>query len=295
MRINFVGLLVGAGLLVLPVGGSLEAVAGDSTKRRYSFFAPTPDHLMRDMSTDRPDATESPFTIDAGHAQVETNIFGFSRSTRDSDGFRTDTYEIGTTNIRIGVTSFAELNLVWQPYGVVQTSSLLSGPASRSSGIGSVDIRGKINLWGNDLFGDLGTSAFALLPFVTLPTDRSNDVSAAGFSAGLIVPFALQLSDKIGFGLNAGFVSTKSEETSSYRTEYLVTAAVSYEWTDRLGSYYEVGVAFETDDPRGDAVFLGTGLTYAVNSNTQLDIGLNVGVSPAADRINPFIGISRRF
>jgi len=40
---------------------------------------------------------------------------------------------------------------------------------------------------------------------------------------------------------------------------------------------------------------LGTGLTYAVSDNVQLDAGINFGVTSAADRFNPFVGISTRF
>jgi hypothetical protein len=32
-----------------------------------------------------------------------------------------------------------------------------------------------------------------------------------------------------------------------------------------------------------------------LDKNLQLDAGINVGITSAADRINPFIGISRRF
>ncbi len=52
---------------------------------------------------------------------------------------------------------------------------------------------------------------------------------------------------------------------------------------------------FGSNDPRGDVVVLGTGVTYKLRKNLQLDAGVNVGVTPAADRINPFVGVSTRF
>jgi long-subunit fatty acid transport protein len=39
----------------------------------------------------------------------------------------------------------------------------------------------------------------------------------------------------------------------------------------------------------------GTGITYKLTKNFQIDAGINIGLTPAADRINPFIGLSRRF
>jgi hypothetical protein len=69
---------------------------------QYSLFNPTPDRLLRDMTTDRPDTTESPFTVDAGHMQVETNLFAYARSRPDADGTVTDSYEFATSNVRMG-------------------------------------------------------------------------------------------------------------------------------------------------------------------------------------------------
>lgn len=272
--------------------GVSTAAAG--SKRGYTLFNPTPDSRLRDMTTDRPDATESPFTIDAGHVQIETNLYGFSRAHRDIDGSTGESHEIGTTNIRIGLTNDAEINFVWQPYGQARTK--LSGAiVDRQSGAGSVDIRGKINLWGNDTMAATG-SALALLPFVTLPTDRNNGISAEHVEGGLIVPLALELPNRFGLGLNGGVVWSKDDARRRYRAQYLATASLAYEWTDRLGSYYELAVTFNTGDPRADtAAFVGTGVTYAVTDNIQLDAGVNIGITDSADRINPIVGVSQRF
>src|SRR5258707_15821817 len=40
-------------------------------KSGYTLFNPTPREYMRAFTTDRPDLTESPFTVDAGHFQLE--------------------------------------------------------------------------------------------------------------------------------------------------------------------------------------------------------------------------------
>src|SRR5262245_48676879 len=105
--------------VVLLLGAADGAVGQD--KRQYTLLNPTPDRLLREMTTDRPDITESPFTVDAGHIQVETTIFGYARSARDSDGRITDTYEFATTNVRIGLTNSVEAGFVWQPYGIART------------------------------------------------------------------------------------------------------------------------------------------------------------------------------
>jgi hypothetical protein len=40
---------------------------------------------------------------------------------------------------------------------------------------------------------------------------------------------------------------------------------------------------------------LATGVTYQVGKNLQFDTGINFGVTKAADRFNPFVGVSSRF
>ncbi|MEE9212565.1 MAG: hypothetical protein V3U29_07920, partial [Phycisphaeraceae bacterium] len=56
-------------VLVLLLGTAGDGVAeqqGAADKNGYHLFNPTPRHLMRDLSADRPDVTESPITVDAG-------------------------------------------------------------------------------------------------------------------------------------------------------------------------------------------------------------------------------------
>ena len=92
-----------------------------------------------------------------------------------------------------------------------------------------------------------------------------------------------------------GVVWTRADAADDYHAEYLASASLSYEWTEKLGTYYEVAGRFNTGDPRGDTVVLGTGVTYQVSKNVQLDAGVNFGVSSAADRFSPFMGVAVRF
>lgn len=83
----------GIALTLMVAGGMAQAsdaampIAGAAPdKNHYTLFNPTPNQFLRDLTTDRPDTTESPFTIDAGHVQIETNLFGYSRSRGDARG-----------------------------------------------------------------------------------------------------------------------------------------------------------------------------------------------------------------
>jgi hypothetical protein len=95
--------------------------------------------------------------------------------------------------------------------------------------------------------------------------------------------------------LNDGVLHLRDDGASRHHAEFLTTANLEAEWTETFGTYYEVVAQLGRNDPLGDIVFIGTGVTYKLSENAQLDGGVNFGITPAATRINPFVGISTRF
>ena len=93
-----------------PIRSSTEKVfekeEPKADKSGYHLFKPVPKELMREMSTDRPDQTESPYTVDAGHFQIEWDLFNFvrERNTPGGGSEHTDTYTLGATNFKMGLT-----------------------------------------------------------------------------------------------------------------------------------------------------------------------------------------------
>ena len=47
-------------------------------KSQYTLFNPTPVDLRRPHNTDRPSKTDSPFTIDAGAFQIESDVWNWT-------------------------------------------------------------------------------------------------------------------------------------------------------------------------------------------------------------------------
>ncbi len=261
------------------LGGAARLAAADAPE--LPERAPPP---LRALTTDRPDTTESPFTINAGHIQIETTLFGYARAPRNSGGDAAKAFEFATTNLRIGLTPAAELDVVVHPYGIVSPG----GGAPRQAGVGAIDIRGKLNFWGNDG----GKTAFALLPYVTIPIDRNNGVSPADAEYGVLVPLALDLGGRLGLGLNAGVNARRDDRASPYRVFGVATASLAVAWTARLGGYYEIAV--EAGGNRPASTSLNTGVTWRARDNLQVDAGTQFGVSGDAATFAPFIGFSLR-
>ncbi len=285
----------GATVLLAALAGAKAEETKHVDKSQYTLFNPTPVFLMRKFTTDRPHFTESPFTVDAGHVLIESGLFGYALARPDLEGTITEDFLVVDTNIRIGLTNYAEIDLILLPYGVVNTRPFDQSAAFRNSGIGRAQIRAKINLWGDDTYGEPGSTAFALLPFVSLPTDRTNGVSPTHVEGGLLGFFGVQFSHMFALELNDGVLYLRDDLASTHHTEFLTTANFEAEWTENLGTYHEVVAQLGRTDPLGDIVFFGNGFTYLLNENLQLDAGVNLGITPAAARINPFVGISARF
>ena len=126
---------------------------------------------------------------------------------------------------------------------------------------------------------------FALLPFVSLPTDRTNGVSPIHVEGGLMGFFEVALSHMFALELNDGVLYLRDDLASTHHTEFLTTANLEAEWTENVVTYYEVVAQLGRTDPLGDIVFFGTGVQYLLNKNLQLDGGVNLGITPAAARI----------
>lgn len=280
-----------AALAYAAMTADLGAAGGEwDLQRDYSLFNPTPPEFLRDMTTDRPDTTESPFTVDAGHIQIETQAFGYARSADDPAGGHIDSYEFGTTNFRIGLTSALDLGVVVATYGIARGGG---GFSLDDAGLGGIELRPKLNLWGNDKFGKASRTALALLPYVVVPTDSDNGISPEEPEFGLIVPLAVYLSERLALGLNATLESVLDGDGRGRHAESAATASFAYEWSNRLGTYHELVARFGGED--GAVLIAATGLTYALGENAQLDMGVNIGLTDTADRLAPFVGFSVRY
>src|SRR5688572_9896940 len=118
---------------------------------------------LRELTTDRPDATESPFTVDPGHMQLEMDVASYTRNRLD--GVRTTEWVLAPFNLRYGLTRNVEAGIFVVPH-VRVTEQDRSGPKQVVRGVGDTTLRMKVNLRGNDG----GATAFGLFADVKLPT-----------------------------------------------------------------------------------------------------------------------------
>ena len=275
--------------LSLITPASLCGAADESQeKSRYNLFHPTPGNLLRELATDRPDKTESPMTVDAGHFQIEMDFATFTQD--QMNGVSAKTWNIAPFNLRVGLLNDVELSLVFESYVQEDTEDKTAKKMLVLSGVGNFITRLKVNLWGNDG----GRTAFAFFPFMKFPTGTGglNNNSVEG---GAIFPFSMTLPAKFELGMETGVVVSRNESSANYHEEFVNSITFSREIAGKLSGYCEF---FSIVNTERDSSWIGTvdfGLTYALTENVQLDCGCNIGVTDAADDINAFSGLSVRF
>ncbi len=146
--------------------------AGDGAdKSGFHLFNPTPRDQMRELSTDRPDQTESPYTVDAGHVQLEWDLANatFDRDRSGGGNVSTRAYGFAGVNAKVGLLNQVDLQLIVDGHADSRVTDNVAGTVAKGSGFGEMQTRLKINLWGNDG----GRTALGIMPFVKWPLPKS--------------------------------------------------------------------------------------------------------------------------
>ena len=264
-------------------------------KSGYTLFHPTPTSALRDFSPDRPSQSDGPFTIDAGHLQVE---LAFANYTFDSHNperapVRIDQWNPLPAVVRIGVTDRVEVDLQYDSYLNVRTRDRTTRPLQTTtmSGFGDLTLRSKINLWGNDG----GTTALAVLPALKIPTNTAG-LGNHSVEGNVQIPFNLNLPADFKLGLESGIGFVRNSEDTHYVAQFLNAAVLSHALLIKALQGY-VEFYSEVDTGHGIPVSgqVDVGLTYQIGNNVQIDGGCNIGVTRAAPDYQPFAGLAVRF
>jgi hypothetical protein len=226
---------------------------------------------MRQLSTDRPDKTESAYTLDAGHFQLEMDLVSYTRDHDTSGGgdTRTDLLAVAPVNLKIGLLNNLDFQVVLESYNHVRVNDHAAGTVQTMSGFGDVTTRLKLNFWGNDG----GATAFAAIPLVKFPSNQDNLGTAQSRvrscfrwlfncrAAGTLAPMA-------------GVAFLRDENNEGYHASFLNSITFGRELFGKLDGYAEFFSEVSTEQ---GSRWIGTvdfGLTYELTPNIQLDAGI---------------------
>jgi len=262
-----------------------------SEKSSYTLFQPVPENSLRELNADRPDKTDCPFTVDAGHFQTEMDLVNMTYSQPDSKhnyvGFRST--EVVPMNLKIGLFSNLDFQLVFTSYRWDKTNDQNNGSTYRQEGFNGITPRFKFNLIGNDG----GFFALALIPFLSLPVAQK-PFGNNSVEGGLGIPFAFDIP-----GWDVGFQSTihinRNDAGSKYHSEFDNSVSIGHSILGKLSLSGEFFSNISTESNMSWVGTLDTWLTYQINENFRVDSGVYIGLTPGADDWHPWVGLTFRY
>jgi Putative MetA-pathway of phenol degradation len=257
-------------------------------KSQYTLFNPTPIDLRRPYNTDRPSKTDSPYTVDAGVFQIESDVANW---TLDYDkGVRTRTWIVGNTNFKLGLTNWMDLQVFPQFYVNTRTSGACIWKPVEHDGFGDTTVRLKINFFGNDG----GKLAVGFISSVKIPTntgDTGNHVWEPGF--GLPMNYLLPWGFTF-FGQTRIDVLDQTR-SSNMRVQWQNPIGLSRTIVGKLSGYVEFYNAVSTGHDQSWVGTFDTGLIYQATPNFSVDVNSFFGLTDNAPDYNVFTGFGYRF
>lgn len=270
-------------ILSLVFLGSFCSLVSAQHKINYSLFKPVPTDSLREIETDRPDVTESPRTVDAGHFQLETDLFRLER--RNTKQGRTDDYLFNQMNIKVGLTRSTAMQVNFETYSV-KLDFEGGVKQDHSSGFGDVTLRLKQNLIGNDK----GRFAVALLPYLKFPTSHAD--SESQYEGGIIVPMSIKFDNDWKLGVQLEADRLQDEEGAGHHNEVLQTLTVSHPLSTKIDAILETYYTCELKTAHFKN-FINAALQYELGKNLLIDGGVNYGMQHEAKK-SCFVGLSFR-
>jgi hypothetical protein len=261
-------------------------------KSHYSLLNPTPPDAMRAFAPERPTKILNPFTVDAGHFQIESDILNYIH-TNDA-GLNTQFFETADPTIKLGVNSWIDFELVLNAYQNSTTRLNRTGAIVASArGFGDTILKSKVNLIGNDG----GPFAAALVPYVKIPS-AVQGLGNGAVEGGVALPVQFSLPGDFALALQTEVDSLRDANDSRHYANFVnianLSRPVSFICKDLTASI-EVFSSLGTDSYTPAVYTFDVGLAYLILPNVQLDAGANFGLTKSSPDLNLYTGVTARF
>jgi len=275
-------------LLALAGPAAAQAPLNDTirvNKEQFNLFHSTPRKYMRPMVPDRPGITESPYSVDAGHVQYESDVLRLL-TRREGTTYGHDWYA-NHFLAKIGLTNRTDFQVALDSYTDTRNYDDLDPAATQvARGIGDVTLRVKHTLAGDDD----SRWALGIIGYVQLPTGGA--VGDGGYEPGLTLPVVYQCTKdwSIGGQVAANFFYDR-EQTQHY-LQLTPTFTTDYQFNKLVQAFVElVGYWDVRQASWRSSINLGPQLD--ISDNVQLDFGTHLPLTHSVDR-EYFLGISFR-
>jgi Putative MetA-pathway of phenol degradation len=274
--------------MIIAAGG-----ASADDKDQYNLFNPTPVDKMRAFNTDRPTKSNVPYTVDAGHFQYEGDLFIYSYDNTSTADTQITDWTVGNPTFKLGLLNNVDFEVNFSFYNSIRTVGVSTGTSSVSQGFGDTFTRFKWNLFGNEGAGP----AFALIPYAKWPTAPISPTGTGNgyIEGGLIAPLAVPLP--LGFTaiLMGEMDIVKNSFDSNYRVNIPALININRTIFENVTAYAEIYANWSTNPQAPNIYTADFALAWQPRPNFQLDVGINIGLNPAAPPYQIYMGIAQRF
>ncbi|WP_400192338.1 transporter [Hymenobacter sp. B81] len=277
-RLTVAGLLLG-------LGATAASAQQQPAPLRYSLRNPTPRAQLRKLHPDRPGITQSAFTLDPGHFQIETNLLRL-RNGRE-DGLRHRELLLNHAVLKLGLSERTDVQVKLESYSIEKEWPTGQAEPERHRGFGDVSVRLKRNLIGDD---ENRPAGLAISGYVSVPTGGA--LGRGGLEAGLSLPFEYRLAESTGLSVQ---LQGDLEHDRDARRHYLAlqpAATINHDFNSVLGSYAELMSHWDSRNGRWRNL-LNIGPELTLSENVQLDMGAGLPLNSRTDR-EFFLGFTYR-
>lgn len=267
---------------------TVSVSAQEQNKSQYHLFNPTPKELMRAMNTDRPDVTETPFTVDAGHYQFEVDFLNLYRHPISKNRKETDILFLNGI-AKVGLLDYLDFELLFSAmqWHFPDTRTSLGTEANKiRRGFGDLGMRAKFNLLGNkhEEFG------LAIMPSFLLPLN--NNASEEVYVPGLTLIWAYSIGEKWELGGQLEYFRIYDLDGGFEFDEYWFTIEAGYDINDKYSLFVEY---VSISSPANIYInTLNAGIIYEISPNFRIDTAFNLGLNQVSPS-TVFTGFSCRF
>jgi hypothetical protein len=239
-----------------------------------------------DFCAERPGQTTPPCLLDPGRVMIET---AFTSWIFDNHGpERSDSFLLGDSLFRAGLTPSLEAQIGWTPIGIVRVLDKSTGAATTASNTGDL----KLGL----LYGLTGANGpVAVQGFVSLPVG-GDAIGAGVWGAGIRLPIDIDVTHELLIELTPEVDSEVNGTGPGSHLLYGGAFGAGYAISDSLQLGADVAI-FRHDE----ALLASTSATASVfmawmfSGSTQFDIGIAFGLTNASPNMQASIGIARLF
>jgi hypothetical protein len=216
---------------------------------------------LRPLSPDRPHQTESPYTVDRGHIQLETDIGNITHNNLEPQS-----RSLGFLyfNLKVGIQKRMDLELMSNAYTLTRYKQ--KNLLSTNLILPDLTFRYKYNIFGNDS----GKTCVAIMPFI----------KTTGFGAkkwgpktgGLFLNAERELGELFEIGYTGGLTYFTID---NFFKEYELFSTVSFDYkiVGSLHHFVELSDRYNRFQPVRNNYSFDSGITFTPSGNLQFDTG----------------------